>query len=320
MECYNRVQDSAAYALYQEWTSPDFPRMLVMEIQHPNPYYDDSYAVNSENLGPYGDAITYELIPYVEERFRGIGQGWARFLYGGSTGGWEAMAAQVFYPDDYNGAWVACPDPIDFRAYTLVNLYEDENAYVLDGDPNGTRIPGRRDWLGFVSANLEEMNHRELALGTKSRSGQQWDIWEAVYSPVGEDGYPRRIWDKVTGEIDREVAEHWRESYDLVHILRRDWATLGPRLEGKLHIYVGDMDNYYLNNAVYLAEDFLESTTDPYYGGEVAYGDRAEHCWNGDPTRPNALSRLRYVQMHAWKILERIEESAPAGADMSWRY
>jgi hypothetical protein len=320
MECYNRVQDSAAYALYQEWTSPDFPRMLVMEIQHPNPYYDDSYAVNSENLGPYGDAITYELIPYVEERFRGIGQGWARFLYGGSTGGWEAMAAQVFYPDDYNGAWVACPDPIDFRAYTLVNLYEDENAYVLDGDPNGTRIPGRRDWLGFVSANLEEMNHRELALGTKSRSGQQWDIWEAVYSPVGEDGYPRRIWDKVTGEIDREVAEHWRESYDLVHILRRDWATLGPRLEGKLHIYVGDMDNYYLNNAVYLAEDFLESTTDPYYDGEVAYGDRAEHCWNGDPTRPNALSRLRYVQMHAWKILERIEESAPAGADMSWRY
>lgn len=320
MECYNRVQDSAAYALYQEWTSPDFPRMLVMEIQHPNPYYDDSYAVNSENLGPYGDAITHELIPFIEERFRGIGEGWARFLYGGSTGGWEAMAAQVFYPDDYNGAWVSCPDPIDFRAYTLVNLYEDENAYVLDGDPNGTRIPGHRDWLGFVSATLEEMNHRELALGTKSRSGQQWDVWEAVYSPVGEDGYPRRIWDKETGEIDREVAEHWRENYDLTWILRRDWETLGPRLEGKLHIYVGDMDNYYLNNAVYLAEDFLESTTDPHYGGEVAYGDRAEHCWNGDPTRPNALSRLRYVQMHAWKILERIDESAPAGADMSWRY
>ncbi|NIP81250.1 MAG: hypothetical protein GWM90_19355, partial [Gemmatimonadetes bacterium] len=145
--CYNRTQDSAAYALYQEWTSPDFPRMLVIEVQHANPYYDDSYAVTT-NLGPYGDAITYELIPYIEERFRGIGEGWSRFLYGGSTGGWEAAAVQVFYPDDYNGAWIACPDPIDFRAYTVVNLYEDENAYVLDGDPNGTRRPGHRDWLG----------------------------------------------------------------------------------------------------------------------------------------------------------------------------
>jgi len=308
-ECYNRTQDSAAYALYREWTSPDFPRMLVVEIQHANPYYDDSYAVNSENLGPYGDAITYELIPYIEERFRGIGEGWARFLYGGSTGGWEAMAVQVLYPDDYNGAWVACPDPIDFRAYTVVNLYEHDNAYHLDGDPNRTPRPGHRDWLGHVSATLREMNHRELALGTKSRSGQQWDIWEAVYSPVGDDGYPQRIWDKYTGEIDRDVAEYWREKYDLVHIMRRDWETLGPKLEGKLHIYVGDMDNYYLNNAVYLAEDFLESTTDPYYDGEVDYGDRAEHCWNGDHTRPNALSRLRYIQMYAGPIMRRLAES-----------
>jgi hypothetical protein len=320
VECYNHVQDSAAYALYQEWTSPDFPRMLVIEVQHANPYYDDSYAVNSENLGPYGDAITYELIPFIEERFRGIGEGWARFLYGGSTGGWEAAAVQVLYPDDYNGAWIACPDPIDFRAYTVVNLYEDENAYFLDGDPNRTPRPGHRDWLGHVSSTLEEMNLRELALATKSRSGQQWDIWEAVYSPVGDDGYPQRIWDKETGEIDREVADHWRENYDLVHILRRDWETLGPKLEGKLNVYVGDMDNYYLNDAVYLAEDFLESTTDPYYGGEVDYGDRAEHCWNGDQTRPNHLSRLRYIQMHAPKIVARIEESAPPGADVSWRY
>jgi hypothetical protein len=307
--CYNRTQDSAAYALFQEWTSPDFPRMLVVEVQHANPYYDDSYAVNSANLGPYGDAITYELIPYIEEQYRGIGEGWSRFLYGGSTGGWEAAAVQIFYPDDYNGAWIACPDPIDFQAYTLVDLYEHGNAYVLDGDPNGTRRPGHRDWLGRVSATLEEMNHRELALGTRSRSGQQWDIWEAVYSPVGPAGYPARIWDKLTGEIDRDVAAYWRENYDLVHILERDWNTLGQKLVGKLHIYVGDMDNYYLNNAVYLAEEFLEGTTDPYYAGEVDYGDRAEHCWNGDHTRPNALSRLRYIQMFAPEIQRRLRET-----------
>jgi len=321
LDCYNRIQQELAHQLYQDWTGPDFPRMLVIEIQHANPYYDDSYAVNSENLGPYGDAITYELIPYIEEQFRGIGEGWSRFLYGGSTGGWEALAVQIKYPDDYNGAWGACPDPIDFRAYTVVNLYEDKNAYYLDSDFKRTPRPGQRNTLGHVSTTLEQANQRELVLGTRSRSGQQWDIWEAVYSPVDSDGYPKRIWDKVTGEIDAEVAEHWRENYDLVHIMRRDWATLGPRLEGKINIPVGDMDNYYLNNAVYLAEEFLESTTDPYFGGEITYGDRAEHCWNGDQTRSNAYSRLRYIQMHAPKMVDRILETAPSGADLtSWRY
>jgi hypothetical protein len=172
-----------------------------------------------------------------------------------------------------------------------------------------------------VLTTLEQSNHRELALGTRSRSGDQWDIWEAVFSPVGEDGYPKRIWDKLTGEIDPQVAAYWRERYDLRHILERDWKRLGPKLAGKIHIYCGDMDNYYLNNAVYLMEDFLENTADPRYGGEVAYGDRAEHCWNGDPARPNAVSRLRYHQMHIPKIMDRIRESAPPGSDLtSWRH
>jgi hypothetical protein len=168
---------------------------------------------------------------------------------------------------------------------------------------------------------LEQMNHQELVLGTKSRSGQQWDVWEAVYSPCGRDGYPRRIWDKQTGVIDPEVAAYWREHYDLRHILQRDWKTLGPKLAGKIHIYCGTMDNYFLQNAVYLMEEFLNSTKDPPYGGEVAYGERAEHCWNGDPTRPNATSRLRYNLMYVDKILRRIESTAPPGADLtSWRY
>jgi hypothetical protein len=320
-EGYNRTEQEHAYQLYKDWTGPDFPRVLAIEIQHANPYYDDSYAVNSENLGPYGDAITYELIPEIEKRFRGLGEGWARFLYGGSTGGWEALGVQVFYPDEYNGCFAACPDPIDFRAYTVVDIYKDTNAYYLDSDWKRTPRPGLRNYLGHVSATLEELNRMEQVLGTKSRSGQQWDIWEAVYSPVGEDGYPKPIWDKRTGVIDRKVAEHWRENYDLSYILKRDWAKLGPKLEGKIHIYVGDMDNYYLNNAVYLIEEFLESTQNPYYGGEVDYGDRAEHCWNGDHTRPNATSRLRYHQMFIPKAVARILKTAPPGADLeSWRY
>jgi hypothetical protein len=231
------------------------------------------------------------------------------------------MAVQMFYPDDFNGAWIACPDPIDFRAYTVVNLYQDRNAYYYDSPWRRTPRPGFRNWLGQVRSTLEEMNRREAVLGSRGRSGDQWDIWQAVYSPVGPDGYPRPIWDKATGEIDRDVAQYWREHYDLTHILRRDWSTLGPKLAGKLHIYVGDMDNYYLNNAVYLAEDFLKGTRDPYYGGEVDYGDRAEHCWNGDHTRPNAYSRLRYHQMFIPRFMEQIRKNHPANPDtLSWRY
>ncbi len=263
MEGYNRIVQEHAHQFYKEWTGPDFPRMLVVSIQHPTPYFDDSYAVNSENMGPYGDAITHELIPYIEERFRGIGEGWARFLYGGSTGGWEALAVQVFYPDEYNGAFAACPDPIDFRAYTLVNIYEDENAYYPDSDWKRTARPRSRTTLGQVTTTLEDVNHKELVLGTKGRSGGQRDVWLTLFGPAGEDGYPRQVWDKMTGEIDPEVADYMRENFDLRYILERDWATLGPKLVGKIHIYVGEMDNSYLNNAVYLMEDFLESTTDP---------------------------------------------------------
>ncbi len=321
LDGYNRTVQEYAYQFYRDWIGPDLPRVLVIEIQHANPYYDDSYAVNSANLGPYGDAINQELIPYIERKFRGIGQGWARFTYGGSTGGWEALASQVFYPDFFNGCWAACPDPIDFRAYTVVNIYQDHNAYYVGDEWKRTPRPGARNYLGQISTTLEQMNHRELVLGTRSRSGDQWDIWEAVFSPVGPDGYPKRIWDKRTGDIDHATAEYWREHYDLRYIMERDWKTLGPKLQGKVHIYCGDMDTFYLNNAVYLIEEFLKSTKDPQYQGEVDYGDRAEHCWNGDHTRPIAISRLRYHQMFIPKGVKRILESAPTGADLkSWRY
>ena len=318
---YNIIQQQEAYDFYKRWNEPDFPRFLIIEIQHPTPYYDDSYAVNSASQGPYGDAITYELIPHIEKLFRGQGEGWSRFLYGGSTGGWEALAVQVKYPNEYNGCFAACPDPIDFRAYCLNNIYEAENAYYASSNHKQTEIAGHRDYLGNISASVKDFNHLELVLGDKSRSGDQFDIWEATYSPQGKDGYPKRLWDKYTGDIDKEVAEYWKENYDLRYILERDWDKLGEKLKGKIHIYCGDMDNYYLNNAVYLMEDFLESTTDPYYNGEVDYGDRAEHCWNGDQENPNHISRLRYNSMYVPKIMKRIMESAPEGADLSsWRY
>ncbi len=317
---YNRIQQELSYQFFKDWTGPGFPRMLMVQIQHPTPFYDDSYAVNSANNGPYGDAIQYELLPEIEKRYRGLGQGWARFTFGGSTGGWESMAVQMFYPEEYNGAWVACPDPIDFRHYTVVDIYSDTNAYYMPSRFKRTLRPGHRNWLGHVDASLMEMNHFELLLGTKGRSGDQWDVWESVYSPVGDDGYPRRLWDKETGRIDPVTAAYWKEHYDLSWILRRDWKALGPKLQGKLRIYVGDMDNYYLNNAVYEVEKFLKDA-DPPAHAVVDYGDRDEHCWNGDHTRSNAYSRLRYPQMAMPWFVERMLTAAPAGADLrSWRY
>jgi hypothetical protein len=317
---YNIIEQKEAYAFYQKWTSADFPRFLVVEIEHANPFYDDSYAVNSANLGPYGDAINNELIPEIERRFRGIGAGWARFTYGGSTGGWEALATQVFYPDMYNGAFAACPDPVDFRAYTVINIYDDKNAYTLKGEASNVERPSFRNYLGEVFATQRDENYMELTQGDRSRSGGQYDIWQAVFGPVGSDGYPKPIFDKVTGDIDPKVAAYWRDHYDLSNIIARDWATLAPKLKGKIHLYVGNGDNYYLTDSVYFAQERLESL-EPKYEGTVAYGDRAEHCWNGDPKVSNAYSRLHYDYQYLPLILQRINATAPKGADLkSWHY
>lgn len=317
---YNLIQQREAYAFFQKWTAADFPRFLVLEIEHANPYFDDSYAVNSANLGPYGDAINYELIPEVERRFRGIGAGWARFTYGGSTGGWEALATQVFYPDMYNGAFVACPDPIDFRAYTVINIYRDPNAYAIQGEALSVERPALRNYLGEIFATQRDENYMELAQGDRGRSGGQYDIWAAVFGPVGKDGYPQPLIDKLSGDIDSNVASYWKEHYDLSYIIERDWATLAPKLKGKIHIYVGTGDSFFLNDSVYFAQERLQ-TLRPAYEGTVAYGDRAEHCWNGDPKLPNAYSRLHYNVQYLPLILQRIAQTAPAGADLrSWRY
>ncbi len=322
---YNRIQQEEGYKNYQKWISPGFPRYLVVKLQHANPYYDDSYAVNSANLGPYGDAIETELIPALEKKFRGIGQGWARFLYGGSTGGWESLAAQIFYPDHYNGAFVACPDPIDFHANMTADMYTRKNVFFIEGANKEIEQPSMRNYLGQTLASFRDNARYEEALGDRGRSGEQLDIWQAVYGPVAADGYPADIFDKDTGVIDHKVAEYWKEHFDLNAKLQRDWVTLGPKLQGKIHLYVGSDDTYFLNNAVYLMEDFLKTTGTPGHGvayeGEVKYGPRAEHCWNGDPNLPNAYSRLHYNTMYLPMILDRIAKTAPAGADVtSWRY
>ncbi len=291
------------------WLADDTPRFLYVTIQHPSPYYDDSYAVNSANNGPYGDAIHEELIPEIEKRFRAIREPWARQLSGGSTGGWIALALQIFYPDFYGGCWASCPDSPDFRYHQIVDIYKDKNAYWLEHDFMKVDRPTRRRTDGNIAAMMKDENWFELAAGDKNRSGGQWDIWEATFSPVASDGYPRRLWNKRTGVIDHAVAKHWREHYDLRHILQRDWKTVGPKLAGKLHVFMGDMDSYYLNNGCYLLEQFLESTTEPHYGGTFEYARKRGHCWG-----PEQAKLMRLMTDH-------VKKTAPKGSDQTgWRY
>jgi hypothetical protein len=313
------------YKLYQDWTSGRLPRMLIVLTQDANPFYDDSYAVNSANVGPYGDALTQELYPYVEKQFRGIGEPWARTVYGGSTGGWRALALQVFYPDFFNGAWVFCPDPIDFNAYAMVNLYKDDNAFWPKSQWKSVPIPMARDANGTITSDMDDAIRFELVLGTRGRSAEQFDIWQAVYSPVGEDGYPALIIDPRTGAIDHKVSAYWKEHYDLDYIMQRDWKTLGPKLIGKLHFAVGELDTYYLERAVHLTQQFLDSTREPgkgpYADATFDFGPGRPHGYSGDIFLPAAVASGTLQQRMMPAMLEQMLRSAPAGADTrSWRY
>ncbi len=316
-----REAQQAAYQFFRDWNGPNFPRMIHVLVQHPTPYFDDSYAVNSANNGPYGDAITRDLIPFIEQKFRGIGQPWARVMTGGSTGGWEALGVQVFYPDDYNGAWALCPDPIDFRSYRSVNIYDEHNAYYYEDNPwKRTPKPGYRDYRDHLYSTFEDRNLVELAIGTHGRSAGQHDAWAAVFGPVGPDGYYKPLYDKRTGAIDADVARYWRDHYDLRFIMQRDWGTLGPKLRGKIHLTSGTMDNGYLNNAVYQTEEFL-ATASPPADAEIVYGERREHCFTGDTAHPNTVGSRTVHQRYMPAMARWIIKKAPPGADTkSWVY
>jgi len=297
--------------LYEAWMRDDFPRMIVVTFQHPNPYFDDSYAVNSVNVGPYGDAIMQELIPEVERRFRVIREPWARFLDGGSTGGWEALALQLFHPDFFGGTWAYCPDPVTFTNVESIDIYEDENAFYKQYEWRRVPTPNTRETDGRIRLTSEQRNRWELVNGTQGRSSEQLDAWSAVYGPLGEDGYFKPLFDKRTGVIDPEVAAYWREHYDLLHHLQRNWSTLGPKLVDKLHIYTGDMDDFYLNVAVQELEAWMATTEDPHYPGFFMYGDGKGHGWSGPLS---TAERLKEMASHALRHMPD-DRTAPW-----WRY
>jgi hypothetical protein len=263
--------------LHLAWIEDHFPRMILVTFQDPTPYFDTSYSVNSVNVGPYGDAILEELIPEIESRYRVIREPWARVLTGGSTGGWEALAMQIFHPDDFGGTFAYAPDPVTFVNVEGIDIYEDVNAFYKQHAWRRVPTPNTREVTGEIRLTSEQRNVFELVSGTKGRSGEQLDVWSAVFGPLGEDGYFQPLFDKRTGVIDPEVAAYWREHYDLLHHLKQNWASLGPKLFDKIHVYCGDMDNFYLNVAVKELQEWMRSTENPHYPGVFIWGDGQGH-------------------------------------------
>jgi len=264
------------------WLADDTPRMIAVTFQHPTPYFDDSYAVNSVNNGPYGDAFMKELIPEFEKRYRAIKEPWARWLSGGSTGGWESLALQVWHPDDFGGTWSYCPDPVTFTDVEGMNLYKDDNGFFKQvTDWHRTPTINSREINGEVRQTAQQRAWMELVNGTKGRSGGQLDIWSATFGPVGPDGYFKAAFDPKTGVIDRSVAMYWKDNYDIVEYLKRTWPTNGPKLVDKLHIYIGDMDNFHLDRATRELEAWLKTTNNPHYEGYFVWGDQRGHCYSG---------------------------------------
>ncbi len=312
-------RDAQAYQFYQDWTSGRLPRMLLVVTSHATPYYDDSYGVNTANAGPYGDALTKELYPEVERQFRGIGQPWARVVFGGSTGGWMTLAQQIFYPDYFGGAWGFCPDPVDFHAFQSIDVYHDTNAYYDQGPFERFpkllgRLPNDR-----ILATMESFSRQEAVLGTRGRSGGQMDAFHATFGPTDADGYPAKLWDPETGAIHPDVAKYWREHYDLTALLQREWDRVGLRLAGKIHVTMGTKDTFYLDAAAHRLQEFLDTTKlpgkGPYYAGSFEFGNNKPHCYVGDI--PDGVPMMtHFVNVFAAYM----RETAPKGADlMSWR-
>jgi hypothetical protein len=287
--------ERSRYNIYEDWMKDDFPRMIVVTFQHPNPYFDDSYAVDSVNVGPYGAAIMQELIPEVEKRFRVIKEPYARVLSGGSTGGWESLALQIFHPDFFGGTWSACPDSVTFTDVEGINVYKDANAFYKQFEWRRVPTVNSRETDGQIRQTSDERNRFELVSGTRGRSGEQLDIWSAVYGPLGKDGYFEPLFNKRTGEINPAVPQYWKEHYDLLYYLQQNWAAVGPKIVDKIHVYAGTADTYLLNNSTRQLQEWMKTTTNPHYEGYFLYGDGKPHCWSGPV---NAGERLKDMAQH----------------------
>ncbi len=258
------------------WISGKAPQVINVFLDGYGPF-GDSYQFDSENNGPYGKALIEELIPHIEKTYRGIAKPEFRFLDGCSTGGWVSLALQLFYPDFFGGCFSYSPDPVDFENFQLINIYEDENAFV---NKYGYLRPIVRDISGQPVFSQKDFVQFENVLGwsnSYTTSGGQMGAFTALFSPKGDDGLPRPLFHPQTGEMDREVAKHWRK-YDLKYFVESNWNKIGEKLRGKIYIRMGDMDEFYLNTALRALDETFREMENPKSYAVIVFSPMTGHC------------------------------------------
>jgi hypothetical protein len=283
------------------------PKFIMVTFRHEAPYYDDSYAVNTANLGPYGDAINEELIPHIEDTFHTIRAPYARIQDGGSTGGWESIANVIYRPDLFGVCFSSYPDSLDFHRHQDIELYTASNAYQR---ADGSFVPSIRTHVNgseVILATVKQENQWELTFGTASRSFNQWDVWNAVFGVQGYNNYPLEPWDKVTGEIYPEAVEYWKP-FDLSDYVVTNFNSsknLGAALAGRIFVYVGTWDNYFLNEGVMEFQKRTDAAGGPGWANVTIL-----------PEKPHGGN---YQAREIWDYLELVEswvaDHAPDGAN-----
>lgn len=269
------VQDST---LKKWWTSKSAPQIITVFLDG-YAQFGDSYQLNSENNGPYGTALIEEIIPEIDKIYRTEGIPDSRYTAGCSTGGWVSLALQLYYPDHFGGCFSYSADPVSFYKMQLINIYENKNAFYTN---NSIERPSKRNTLGEPEFTIKKEVQTENVEGYTNSyitSRNQWGGWNAVFSPRYKNGLPMPIFDPITGVIDPIVADHWKK-YDLLKYTQENWLELGPKIQGKIHIWMGDMDNYYLNNAMRDFDNYLKSATSPKSDAEIIFSPMCGHCEN----------------------------------------
>jgi S-formylglutathione hydrolase FrmB len=294
---YNGVNGLVANKTFMDWwNSADAPKVIYVTLDSQGPY-GDTYQVDSENNGPCGKALTEELIPHIEKSLHYTSGSTYRFLAGNSTGGWVAMGLQIFYPDFFNGTFSFSPDPLDFEHYGLIDIYHDETIFY---NRYGYLQPGRRTTNGEPTFSMKDwIKGENLASRTGNYlvSGGQFGAYNAVFGPKGMDGLPSLMFDPITGKIDHDIAKQW-EKYDLKKVLQKNWSVLGPKLQGKVYIWVGDMDGLYSNVAVRYFKMFMDKTENPKSDASINFTAMAGHGaeWSDKHALELIAKRIAIIQ------------------------
>jgi predicted alpha/beta superfamily hydrolase len=273
---YNAINGIMARKDFTDWWfTKDAPQVIYVFLDSQGSY-GDTYQVDSENNGPCGKALTEELIPAIEKMVHYKPESRMRYLAGASTGGWVAMGLQVFYPDYFDGCWSYSPDPLDFEHYGLINIYSDSTIFY---NKFGYLQPGRRTTLGEPTFSMKDWiagENLNSQTGDYRISGGQFGAYNAVFGPKGADGLPSMMFDPFTGKIDHAIAKQW-EKYDLKKVMEKNWSVLGPKLQGKIWIWTGDMDGLYSNIATRFLQRFLEKTENPKSDAKISFTAMAGH-------------------------------------------